>query len=430
MSPTPALDWLFSLQRFGMRPGLERVRDLLAATGLPAPGTRVVLVAGTNGKGSVARLVAASLTRSGRRTGSFFSPHLERVGERARVDGEESSAAAMEAAVAAVRPHAERLGCTFFEVVTAAALHRFREEGADWAVMEVGMGGRFDATNALEPELSVITGVALDHQAVLGETAALIAREKAGVLRPGVPAVTGAQGEALAVIAEEAARLGAPLAALGRDFHAAVVAAGWGGTTVAVTGDLPGLPLTLVSPLVGRHQARNVALAAAAALTLGVGAEHVRAAVAATGWPGRLERLDRDRAWVLDGAHNPEAAAALAAALDDLGGAATFLVVGVSADKDVAGVLGPLVGRARRVVATRAAASPRAAAPTDVAAAARRAGATEEVHEAPDVAAALALARDLSRPGDLVLVAGSLFVVGEARSLLLGAEPEGRERWQ
>jgi dihydrofolate synthase/folylpolyglutamate synthase len=242
--------------------------------------------------------------------------------------------------------------------------------------------------------------------------------------------VTGAQGEALAVIAEEAARLGAPLAALGRDFHAAVVAAGWGGTTVAVTGDLPGLPLTLVSPLVGRHQARNVALAAAAALTLGVGAEHVRAAVAATGWPGRLERLDRDRAWVLDGAHNPEAAAALAAALDDLGGAATVLVVGVSADKDVAGVLGPLVGRARRVVATRAAASPRAAAPTDVAAAARRAGATEEVHEAPDVAAALALARDLSRPGDLVLVAGSLFVVGEARSLLLGAEPEGRERWQ
>src|SRR5690606_2959845 len=282
-------------------------------------------------------------------------------------------------------------------VATAAGRDGCGGGGADWAVVEVGMGGRFDATTALEPELSVITGVALDHQAVLGETAALIAREKAGVLRPGVPAVTGAQGEALAVIAEEAARLGAPLAALGRDFHAAVVAAGWGGTTVAVTGDLPGLPLTLVSPLVGRHQARNVALAAAAALTLGVGAEHVRAAVAATGWPGRLERLDRDRAWVLDGAHNPEAAAALAAALDDLGGAAT---------------------------------SPRAAAPSDVAAAARRAGATEEVHEAPDVAAALALARDLSRPGDLVLVAGSLFVVGEARSLLLGAEPEGRERWQ
>lgn len=428
MSGTPALDWLFGLQRFGMRPGLERVRALLAETGLPAPGTRVVLVAGTNGKGTVTRLVASALTAAGRRTGSFFSPHLERVGERARVDGVEATEEEMEAAVAAVRPAAERLGCTFFEVVTAAALHRFRAAGAGWAVMEVGLGGRFDATNALEPVLSVVTGVSLDHQAVLGGTVAEIAREKAGVLRPGVPALTGATGEALAVVGSEARALGAPLLVLGRDVDVTVEASGWDGLALTVTGGLGGLPLALRSPLVGRHQARNVALAAAAALTLGAGPEAVREAFARTSWPGRLERLDLDRAWVLDGAHNTEGAAALAAALDDLGARPAALVVGASADKDLAGVLAPLAARAPVVVATRAS-SPRAASPGELAAAASRAGAAR-VEEAPDAAAALRLARGLTRAGELVVVAGSLFLVGEVRSLLLGAAPEGRERWQ
>ncbi|HEX7039134.1 MAG TPA: folylpolyglutamate synthase/dihydrofolate synthase family protein [Trueperaceae bacterium] len=430
MKSTPALDWLFGLQRFGMRPGLERVGALLAAEGLPAPGTRVVLVAGTNGKGSVARLVAAALTASGRRTGSFFSPHLERVGERVRVDGEESTTASLEDAVAAVRPAAERLGCTFFEVVTAAALHRFREEGVGWAVMEAGMGGRYDATNALDPVLAVITGVALDHQAVLGDTVEAIARDKAGVLRPGVPAVTGARGEALAAIASEAAALGAPLLALGRDFRVAVGRAGWDGVEATVAGSVAGLPLALRSPLVGAHQARNLAVASVASLVLGVEGEAVRDAFAHTAWPGRLERIDADRAWVLDGAHNPEAAAALAAALDELCAEPAALVVGVSRDKDLAGVLGPLVRRARLVVATRASSSPRAALPSELAASARRAGAAGAVREAPDAAAALGLARDLTREGDLVLVAGSLFLVGEVRSLLRGEAPEGRERWQ
>ncbi|HZW27154.1 MAG TPA: Mur ligase family protein [Trueperaceae bacterium] len=427
MTGTPALDWLFGLQRFGMRPGLERARALLVATGLPAPGTRVVLVAGTNGKGTVTRLVASALTAAGHRTGSFFSPHLERVGERARVDGAEATDEEMEAAVAAVRPAAERLGCTFFEVVTAAALHRFGAAAAKWAVMEVGLGGRFDATNALEPELSVVTGVALDHQAVLGDTVAAIAREKAGVLRPGRLAVTGARGEALDVVAAEATAVGAPLLALGRDFDVTVAAAGWDGLALTVEGDLPGLPLALRSPLVGRHQARNVAVAAATALALGVAPEVVQTAFARTAWPGRLERLDLDRAWVLDGAHNPEAAEALAAALDDLGAPVGALVVGVSADNDLLGVLRPLARVARTVVATRS--SPRGAPQGAVAAAARRAGAAA-VREAPDAAAALRLARQFTRAGEAVLVAGSLFLVGEARSLLLGAAPEGRERWQ
>lgn len=429
MRETPGLDWLFGLQRFGMRPGLERVEALLAELGLPAPGTRVALVAGTNGKGSVARLLAAALTRSGHRTGSFFSPHLERVGERARVDGVEATDAEMEEAVAAVRPAAERLGCTFFEVVTAAALHRFRASGVDWAVMEVGLGGRFDATNALAPSLSVITGVALDHQAVLGDTVAAIAREKAGVLRPGVPAVTGAAGEALEAIAAAASELGAPLLALGRDFDVQVGSSGWEGLRLTVSGGLAGLPLEVRTPLVGRHQAWNVAVAVVSALALGLPADAVREAVAATRWPGRLERLDLDRAWVLDGAHNPQAAGAVASTLDDLGGAPAAVVVGVSSDKDLGGVLRPLVRRARHVVVTRSSSSPRAAPTGDLAAAATRLGA-QGVVEAADTAAALEAARRLTQPGELVLVAGSLFLVGEARTLLRGGTLEGRERWQ
>lgn len=430
--PTPALDWLFALQRFGVRPGLERARALLEALSLPAPGTKVVLVAGTNGKGTVTRLVSSALTAAGHVTGSFFSPHLERVGERARIDGVDSTTAEMEAAVAHVRPAAEELGCTFFEVAVAVALHRFREAGAAWAVMECGLGGRYDATNALEPVLSVVTGVALDHQAVLGPGLAAIAQDKAGVLRTAVPAVTGADGEALEVIRQVAGELSAPLLTLGSDFAAHVHHSGWDGLRLTVEGltvALPGLPLTLHTPLVGRHQAANVAIAAVSALLLGMSPARVVAAFSSTRWPGRLERFDLERAWVLDGAHNRQAALALAGSVSDLGTRPAAVVLGVSADKDVAGVLEPLVRLGHAVIATRASSSPRALAPTVIADVARALGAAD-VHEAAGPAAALDLARRLTSKGELVLVAGSLFLVGEARSLLREAPAEGRQRWQ
>ncbi len=429
---TPALDWLFGLQRFGVKPGLERARALLEAMGLPADGTRVVLVAGTNGKGTVTRLVSAALTAAGNVTGSFFSPHLERVGERARIDGEDSATSEMERAVAHVRPAAEELGCTFFEVAVAAALRRFEEAGASWVVMECGLGGRYDATNALEPALSAITGVAFDHQAVLGPTIAAIAEDKAGVLRPGVPAVTGADGEALEVIERTARNLSAPLVALGRDFVSDVHHSGWDGLRLGVkevSGPVAGLPVTLSSPLVGRHQAANVAVAAVSALRLGVPEVRVVEAFATTSWPGRLERFELDRAWVLDGAHNRQASIALAGSVTDLGTTPAAVVLGVSADKDIAGVLAPLVGLSRTVIATRASNSPRALEPGVIADVARALGAVD-VHEAAEPASALGVARRLTEDGELVLVAGSLFLVGEVRGLLRGAPPEGRQRWQ
>lgn len=430
------LAWLFALQRFGARAGLGTMRELLARLGSPQRAFRTALVGGTNGKGSVARLLAAALQAGGWRTGLFTSPHLQRVGERARVDGEEASAAEMAALVAEVRPLATELGATFFEVVTAVALLRFARAGVERAVLEVGMGGRLDATNAVEPELTVVTGVALDHQGVLGASVAEIAGDKAGILREGVPLVTAATGEALAVLAERAGSLGAPLVRYGEAFTAEGVSSGWEGVgfTLAWRGGGP-LPdagrLELASPLVGRHQVANVAQAAVAALLLGVAPGAVREALATARWPGRLERCShRGRHVVLDGAHNPQAAQALAVALQELEGRVAVLVVGVSEEKDVDALLRAWHGLARRVLFTRAERSPRAATPETLLAAWRAGGGAPPAATAPGPAAALAAALDATAPGDTIVVAGSLFLVGEARDLLEGKGSEPFERWQ
>ena len=435
------IGWLYGLQRFGVNPGLARVHALLAAIGTPQRTFEVVLVAGTNGKGSTAKVLSACLTGAGRRTGLFVSPHLQRLGERATVDGVETSEAEMAAVIALVRPHAERLGATFFEVVTAVCALVFKRAGVKVAVMEVGLGGRLDATNALEPVLSVITGVALDHMAVLGNDVAAIAHEKAGVLRHGVSALTAATGAALRVIQDEATRIGAPLHVLGGDLHVRVIRSSWDGLELVVTGLADGADkeLHLGSPLVGRHQAANIALAAAGAVLMGVSRTAVATAVGRTSWPGRLERLGyRERQVVLDGAHNPQAAAALADAMAELAPGCEVLILGTSADKDHAGLVPPLLTVAGTVIVTRAALSPRASDPAlldrllrDALAASGPTGrGAVEVVVARDPAAALERAVDSTRPGATIVVAGSLFLVGEVRSLVLGEGSDTGERWQ
>jgi dihydrofolate synthase / folylpolyglutamate synthase len=377
------LQRLLALRRFGMRPGLDSVRALLAAVGNPERGLAVVHVGGTNGKGSTAAFIEAALRASGRRTGLYTSPHLLRFTERIRIDGAEIArervAALAERVLAVGGEH------TFFDVVTAIALLAFRDAGVDVAVLEVGLGGRLDSTNVVErPLAAVVTSVARDHVEVLGESLEGIAREKAGIWKPGAPAIYACDDEAAAaVLAAEAARVGAaPIARFGRDF------------------DDEGLPPL---GLGGAHQRRNAALARRALEALGVDAAALADAFPRVRWPGRLEQVTPTV--LVDAAHNEEGARALAAALPP--GPLT-LVLGVVADKDARAILAPLLPRVTRVIAT-APPSPRALSAEALAAL------VPGAEIAPDLAFALRLAG-----GDRVVVAGSIFLVGEARRLLLG----------
>jgi dihydrofolate synthase / folylpolyglutamate synthase len=433
-----AWGWIERLQRFGMRPGLTRTRDLLAALGDPQRRLEVALVAGTNGKGSTTALLDAMLRAvPGPRApvGRFVSPHLQRFDERFHVEGRPLPAADLAAALAELRPVAERLEATFFEVLVALAVSTFAAAGVGRAVLEVGMGGRFDATNATEPTLSVVTQIALDHEAVLGHDVATIAAEKAGILRPGVPVVTSAEGVAWAVLRAAAERLGAPLTRVD-DADVAMRDRGWDGVEVVV-GAAPAARVVR-SPLLGAHQARNLATAVLAARAWGVPWDAIALGAGQAVWPGRLEAIEaRGTRWLLDGAHNPAGATALVEALARLGASPGAAVLGVTRDRLDGELLPLLAGLAPRLVATGASRSPRAAAAAAVAERLRAGGADQErVATAGTPALALDLAGRWAGAGanaatpPTVVVAGSLYLVGEVRALLLGDRVESFERWQ
>jgi len=401
--PSGPLAYLDSLQPLAMRLGLERMERALRALHHPEAGLRVLHVAGTNGKGSVCAMAAEALRLAGHRTGLYTSPHLVSFRERIAVDGQAISEAALAARIAELRracPWHDAGGddrLTYFEFATLLALLHFAEVGAGAVVLEVGLGGRFDATNAVRPLVCAVNRIGLDHVEMLGNTLSAIAREKAGIFKAGVPAlVAHAQPpEAMAVLREEAARRGAP-------FEVAPEA--WAG------------PVSLRGP----HQRGNAALAAAALARLDDAGVPVPAAAVARGiaearWPGRLEELS---GVVLDGAHNPDGAAALAAALPLLyPGRAVELCFGVLADKDHRGMLRALAPAVRGLHLV-APATPRARLPAGYRAEA--AALFGRVDEHGSLREALACARAQAADGALPAVAGSLYLVGEARALLGG----------
>ena len=370
-----ALEALLGLRRFGVRPSLDGIARALETLGHPEREFSVVHIAGTNGKGSTAAFCASLLGAANCRTGLYTSPHLCRFTERIQIDQKEVSGQEIAEWTERLLP----LDLTFFETVTAMAFCIFRARGVEVAVVEAGLGGRWDATNVVSPRVAVVTGVALDHVEVLGGSLTSIAREKAGIFKPGVPAVAACKDpDARQVLIDEAARVGSPLTLLGRDFS-----------------PFPG-PLGLV----GAHQADNAALAREAIARAGYSVDE--RALANTRWPGRLEWLTPEI--LVDAAHNPDGAAALAAALPSLFPGPFTLVVGVLDDKDAAGILHALAPLAARVILTRPR-SPRALDP---------AGLPVAGEITQSLAEALAL-----RQGPTV-ICGSVFLVGEARHLLLG----------
>jgi dihydrofolate synthase/folylpolyglutamate synthase len=395
--------YLDTLEPLGMRFGLERVERALDALGHPERAYPILQVAGTNGKGSTCAMAAAALRAAGHRTGLYVSPHLVRFNERIQVDGRSVDDAALEAATAEIRracPWHDAGGpgdrLTYFEFATLLGFLVFARARVGVAVVEVGLGGRLDATSAATPRVTAVARIGLDHVQLLGGTVEAIAREKAGIFKPGVPAVVHAAQPpgALESLRAEAARRGAPFQ---------VAADAWDG------------PIGLAGP----HQRGNAALAAAALQALDaagvpVPAEAIARGIAEARWPGRLETV---AGVLLDGAHNADGAAALAAALAALHpGRPVELVFGVLADKDHRGMiaaLGPAVRRFHLVAPP----SPRARPAEEL-------GPLVERHAPADlhgsVEEAIACARRAAGDGAVVAVAGSLYLVGAARAHLAG----------
>ncbi len=429
---------------------LDRMRELLDRLGNPQRGLRIVHVAGSKGKGSTAAMLASIFHHAGHRAGLFTSPHLTRVEERCQIDGVPLSEGELIGLMRQLEPHVlalESAGLppTFFEMVTAIGFLHFARQGADPAVIEVGLGGRFDSTNVCDPLVSIITSISLDHTEQLGDTLTSIAREKAGIIKPGRPVISGVQADdARAVIEAVARRCRSPLRQLGRDFvyqyqPGLVTAEQRIDPRVAVgssTRQWPELKLGLL----GEHQAANAALAVACVeelrtLRIDVPDAAVREGLQRVHWPGRMEvlgdrlgdalgdqpggRLDRRPFVVLDCAHNVASMEALVATLQSsFPPTRRILVLACSRDKDLAGMLRVVTPHFQQAYLTRYTTSARGACPQELADLWRQAGGGAcQVVQGP--LAALEAARTAAGADGLVCVAGSVFLAGEVRPALL-----------
>jgi dihydrofolate synthase/folylpolyglutamate synthase len=426
------IEYLFGLQKHGIKFGLSNSIRLMELLGAPHGAFRSVHIAGTNGKGSTAAFITNMLQAGGFRVGLYTSPHLISFTERMRINGVQIAEAKVVELAQRVRERASRpvpgAGAavpTFFEVTTAMAFTWFAEEQVDLAVIEVGMGGRLDATNVLTPLLSIITNIDLEHTEFLGTTLELIAAEKAGIIKQGVPVVTGVvQPEVVAVLEHEATATQAPLYRLGKDFAPEGVVAGRT-QLFDYRGRRNSCPALEIG-MIGRYQVDNACLAMAAMEVLqeagvAVDGAAMRRGLAHTRWEGRLERVALRPDIFLDGAHNPASAAQLAAAVREMKPSyqRLVLVIGVLGDKDHAGILSQLVPLADLVIVTK----PNYSRAMDVEALAT--GVRQQqgsVETTGTVAAAIALARHRAAPDDLVLITGSLYVVGDARAVFQGPD--------
>lgn len=428
MDVDAALQQLYGLERFGIKLGLDNIRSLLSLVGNPHEGLRAVHVTGTNGKGSICAYVASALQHAGLRTGLYTSPHLVHFNERIQVDGIpisnddllrlwegiQPAMRAMDGERAVNRP-------TFFEVTTAMAFEYFRERLVDVAAIEVGMGGRFDATNVLDSRVAVVARVGLEHTEHLGRTVDRIAREKAGIIKATSRAVTVDQ-EALPVIEARCRELGVPLTVVGRDVTVECLSQDLTRQRLRVRGSFGDLEVT--TPLPGSFQRENVGLAVAAlvefrATGIPIPDAAIASGLSATRWPARLQKVRDEPLVLVDGAHNGPAAAALASAYGELFPAKKcLLVAGILADKDLASIAASLGPLARRVIACRPK-SHRAYHPEEVASAFRRYAPAEVV---PSVADAIDRALGEVPKDGLVLITGSIYTAGEALEHL-GASP-------
>jgi dihydrofolate synthase/folylpolyglutamate synthase len=413
-----ALAYLYDLQKYGIKFGLSSTSNLLRSLGNPHRRVKAIHIAGTNGKGSTAAMISAMLVAANYRVGLYTSPHLIRFNERFRIDEHEVGDDDILEVFGRVRRVVDdREPPTFFEMTTAMALELFAEHELDWAVLEVGMGGRLDATNVVTPEITVITNVSLEHQEFLGSSLRSIAWEKTGIIKQGVPLVTAVeQPVALAVVKSRCLECKAPCYRVGRQIR--VRSQGRRRFTYhGLRWQLRDVRL----PLEGHHQLRNAATAIGTLEVLqnrrqcSVAPERIRAGLARTRWPGRLEWLSHRPRILLDGAHNYAGVLALCRTLPESFAYRRLIVVlGVMADKDIRGMLRRLAGVAAHIILTRPRYERRAEPEAVLKIAGVCAAPTEVINS---VEAALARAGELAAQEDLVVVTGSLYFIGEVKEI-------------
>ena len=426
------LDGLINRERpqpVAARVSLRPIRALLSALGHPETDLRILHIAGSKGKGSTALAAEAALRECGNRVGTFTSPHLERWTERFRIDGHEVAGEALAAAVEQLRPHVDRLredspqdAPSFFDATTAAALLLFRERAVDHAVLEVGLGGRLDSTNVIHPSVTCITSIELEHTDKLGDTEAAIAAEKAGILEPGVPLVSGPlTPEATRAVARRVSELGVPWVRLGREIGFETSDLGASGSQLRIVDGSFTFEGRVAVP--GLHHAVNAALALGCVrrllpqVTDPELARAARRAFARLRLPGRVEIVARNPTLVVDAAHTAASAAALVSVLGLLTRERTHLVLSVSADKDLAAILRILLPEADTVTVTRAEAT-RSLDPRDLAEAIRAAAPDLELRVVPNPHLALRAARAALGSDDLLVATGSFYLAGLARRIL------------
>jgi len=425
-----AMAYLQQLTKFGINLGLGRIEELLKRLGDPHRRIRVIHVGGTNGKGSTCTMISTMLQAAGFKVGLFTSPHLHSYTERYLINGERILPQRVAKLITDFRPHLEAMVAggfehpTEFEVSTAMAFVYFLEEDVDYLVLEVGMGGAIDSTNVVSPMVAVITNVAMDHMDYLGQTVKEIAAVKAGIIKLGVPLVTAAAGEALEVIEGVCCRQGVSPVVVGRDVtwrSANLKNLTPSGESFEVAGRLGGYP-DLMVPLLGEHQLVNAATAVACIeVLIEQGAivvyPQIREGLAAARWPARLEIVRQQPTVLIDGAHNYDGAVSLRRALDRyFPDRPVLYVLGMLGDKERARVVDVLGPRAGTVIVTRPN-SPRAGDWHLLADEARRfTGRVELIESIPE---AVGRALELVRPGELVCITGSFYMVAEAREVLM-----------
>ena len=449
MSYDETVRYLYGLRKYGIKFGLENISRLMSAFDNPHTSFPAIHVAGTNGKGSTSAIIASILQAAGLRVGLFTSPHLISFTERIRINGKEITEEEVIEYAEEIKDTVSRLdgfSPTFFEVVTALAMLYFRRKKVDAAVVEVGMGGRLDATNIITPEVSVITSIGIDHAEFLGNTLEEIAREKAGIIKNNIPLISAEQlPEAGTVIEKNAREKNSSLSVLGRDFSSVLESEDTEGICFDYS-DAARQFDGLMLPLAGEHQMRNASVAIRAAELFlkkyrsaspssDLRREHeeeylIREGLKNVRWPGRLEFVSYDPPIIIDGAHNPSAAAVLAETLRDIflkKFKKIILVIGIMGDKDIKGIIGPLLPLASYSILT-ASAYDRAASPARLSETAASLG-FSAVQTALTVRDAIGLAIKYGKEAcgsaggkaensALIVITGSFYTIGEAKEAL------------